>query len=95
LLLGAEDCLCLLSSDRSHQHDAVDEAATPLLLHQHLESIPQAAKWAISRSQCGDGRAAALRAIQAGTLQAVGDALLKGGFDMSAFVLEVPGEASN
>jgi len=54
----------------------------------------QDARWAISRSRCTDGGASVARALRAGTLQAVGDGSLKGGFGTSAFVLEAPGEAS-
>jgi len=73
----------------------VEEAATPTEFHHHLENLPQDARWAISRSRCADGGASVARAFQAGTLQAVGDGSLKGGFGTSAFVLETPGEASN
>jgi len=63
--------------------------------HQYLESLPQDARWAISRSRCADGGASVAQAFRAGTLQAVGNGSLKGGFGTSAFVLENPGEASN
>ena len=66
-----------------------------MAFHQHLESLPQDARWAISRSRCADGGASVTKALRAGTLQAVGDGSLKGGFGTSAFVLEAPDEASN
>jgi len=90
-----KDRLRLLSSNRSHLYDSVEEAAAPTAFHQHLESLPQDARWAISWSRCADGGASVARAFQAGTFQAVSDGSLKGGFGTSAFVLETPGETSN
>jgi len=72
-----QDRLRLLSSDQSHLYDNVEEAATPVAFHQYLESLPQDARWAISRSRCADGGASVARAFRAGTLQAVGDGSLK------------------
>jgi len=87
------DWLRLLSADQSHQRDEVDEVLAPLESHQHLESLPHGARQAISRSRCAGGGASVARALQAGTLQAVGDGSLKGGFGTSAFALEAPGES--
>jgi len=70
------DRLRLLSSDRRHMYDNVEEAARPTAFHQHLESLPQAARWAISLSRCADGGASVASVFQAGTLQAVGDGSL-------------------
>jgi len=92
---SGRDRLRLLSSDRSHLYDSVEEATAPTVFHQHLESLPQDARWAISRSRCADGGVSVARAFQTGTLHAVGDGSLKGGFGTSAFVLETPGDASN
>jgi len=90
-----QDRLRLLSADQSHQYDEVDEVTAPMVFHQNPESLPQDARWAISRSRCADGSASGTRAIQAGTFQAIGDGSLEGGFGTSAFVLETPGDASN
>ena len=84
------DRLRLLDTDRSHQYDEVEVAPGILQFHQHLENLPEDAKWAISHTQCPDGGLSVANAIRQGTLRAVGDGSFKGGFGTSAFTLEEP-----